>query len=220
MALAILGFGVWFKTLGYDMWILFNVFGAFAFGALIAALLEDGVRVERRRSAFSAFFAISGVLGFAYVRWYYTVPVSDWQRSWMVWRDSLQNFAFYAIHFGIVGFVATNAGRWFLAPLRMRELTYLGEISYGMYLYHLPIYWLVGGYWIQQNEPWTMWVAKIALTFVAASLSYRYLERSILSLKERFPYEPRPESVPAVPRPKMRDARPRPVGSDRASAGR
>ena len=219
MTLAIIGFGLWFKTLGYDTWILFNVFGAFALGALVAAMLDDKARVERNRAAFSAFFLMSGVLGFFYVRWYYTVPVPGWPRSWMVWRDSIQNFAFYTVHFGIVGFVATNAGRWFLAPLRMRELTYLGEISYGMYLYHMPVYWLVGGYWIQQDEPWTMWVAKIALTFVVATLSYRYLEKPILSLKERFPYEPKPEAVSAIPRPKMTDVRTRPVEVDRATTG-
>ena len=56
---------------------------------------------------------------------------------------------FYTVHFGLVGFVAVNAGAWFLAPLAdARELTYLGEISYGMYLYHMPVYWLVGGGWI------------------------------------------------------------------------
>ena len=206
MVMGIVAFGLWFKTLGYDSWILFNVFGAFALGGLIAAILDDKPRVERNRFALSLFFLVAGAAGFAYVRWYYTVPPTGWSREWLVWRDSAQNFAFYTIHFGIVGFVATNAGGWFLAPLRMRELTYLGEISYGMYLYHMPVYWLVGGYSIPHDEPWMIWVAKIALTFVVATLSYRYIERPILSLKDWFPYGSKPETAGpprAIHRPRL-----------------
>ncbi len=199
MVLAIIGFGMWFKTLGYDTWILFNTFGAFALGGLVAALLEDKARVERYKAAFTTFFLIAGAVGFFYVRWYYTVPVSNWPRSWMVWRDSLQNFGFYTIHFGIVGAVAVNAGSRLLAPLRMRELTYLGEISYGMYLYHLPVYWWMGGNWIQIGEPKMMWIAKIAVTFVVATLSYRYIELPILGLKDRFPYGRKLEPAALAP---------------------
>jgi peptidoglycan/LPS O-acetylase OafA/YrhL len=212
MVLGILGFGVWFKTLGYQGWILLNVCGAFALGALIAAILNDRPRVERHRYAFSSFFLVAGSLGFAYLYWYYTVWPFGWSPERMAWRDSLQNFAYYTIHFGIVGYVATNAGRWILAPLRMRELTYLGEISYGMYMYHLPVYWLVGGYWIHLGEPWTMRVTKITLTFIVATLSYRYIEQPILSLKDRFPYEPRPGARPptasAIPQPRLDYVRP------------
>ena len=207
MVLGIVGFGVWFKTLGYDSWILFNVFGAFAMGGLIAAMLNDKARVERHKWALSTFFVVSSIVGFSYVRWYYTVPV-NWDRSWMVWRDSLQNFGFYTIHFGIVGFVAVNAGRWFLAPLRLKELSFLGEISYGMYLYHMPIFWLIGGFWIQTNEPWIVWAGKIAVTFVVATLSYRYIEKPILRLKDWFPYgtsqvveAPSQPSRSAIPQP-------------------
>jgi peptidoglycan/LPS O-acetylase OafA/YrhL len=215
--LGIVAFGLWFKTLGYDSWILFNVFGAFALGALIASMLDDRARAVRHRLGLSTFFLVAGSAGLAYVWWYYTVPVSGWSRGWLVWRDSLQNFAFYTIHFGLVGFVATNAGSWFLAPLRIGELAYLGEISYGMYLYHLPVYWLVGGYSIPHGEPWTMGVGKIALTFVAASLSYRYIEKPILALKDRFPYGPRPVGGPpsAIRGPSTTRA-----GADRVASGR
>jgi peptidoglycan/LPS O-acetylase OafA/YrhL len=76
-------------------------------------------------------------------------------------------------------------------------------VSYGMYLYHLPVFWLIGGYLVRIEEPWTMGVAKVALTFLVASVSYRYLERPILGLKERFPYGPRAEAG-AIPAPAFR----------------
>jgi len=202
MVFAILGFGVWFKTLGYHTWILPNVFGAFAMGGLIAAMLNDKERVARFRPLLSVFFIASGVAGFAYVRWYYTTPPPSWMAPYDMYRHSLQNFAFYTLHFGIVGFVATNAGAWFLAPLRMKELSFLGEISYGLYLFHMPVYWFVNSYWIQVNEPWPMWVAKIAITFVVATLSYHYFEKPILKLKDYFPYGP------SVDRTKVAEAKP------------
>ena len=212
MALLVVGFGVWFKTLGYDSWILFNVMGAFALGALIAAILRDRPRVDRNRPVLSLSFVAVGSVGFAYLYWIFTVAPLGWSPNGLAWRDSLMNFAFYAVHAGIVGFVATNAGAWFLAPLRLRELTYLGEISYGMYMYHLPIFWLVGGYWIHVAEPWPMWVAKISFTFLAATVSYRYIEQPILALKSHFPYrtlpDTEPTAVPAPHQPRMVHARP------------
>ena len=201
----------WFKTLRYDTQILPSVVGAFALGGLIAAMLQDKARVARFRPLLSLFFLISGLAGFAYVRWYYTQPAPEWMWPYGAWRDSLQNMAFYTMHFGIVGFVATNAGAKFLAPLRMKELGFLGEISYGMYFYHLPIYWLVDGYWIQHSQPWTMGACKIGLTFVAAVLSYHYLELPILRLKDYFPYDKRDRVAAEVPTPAVVAAAPSPV---------
>ncbi len=225
MVLGICGFSLWFKTREYDSWILFNNFGAFAMGGLIAAMLDDKARVDRNRPALSIFFLTASVAALGYLRWYYKVPVSDWPRSWLLWRDSVQNFAFYTVHFGIVGFVATNAGRLFLGPLRLKELTHLGEISYGLYLYHLPVFWLIDTYGGSPSDHWSMWVAKIALTFVVATLSYRYIEKPILSLKDRFPYGEKAAVGPPTPPPAVRQPRmiytraPRPEG-ERVAPGR
>ena len=48
--------------------------------------------------------------------------------------------------FGLVGTVITLAGHPVLAPLRWRPLCGLGLISYGVYLYHWTIYWVLDGY--------------------------------------------------------------------------
>lgn len=200
LAAGAIGLGVWYKMLGHDSWTLPNVIGALALGGLIAAILRDPARVERARPLLSIGFVAAGLAGFGGVHWYYTVPPVGFTPTGMLWRDAFQNYSYYTLHFGIVGFVATNAGAMFLAPLRLREVTYLGEISYGLYLYHLPIYWIVNGSGaIQHDEPTSMWVCKIALSCLAASLSYRYIERPLLRFKEFFPYgEPAPvEARPA-----------------------
>jgi peptidoglycan/LPS O-acetylase OafA/YrhL len=227
LTLGVIGFGLWFRTLGYDSWILPSNLGALALGGLIAGLLIDERRVARNRAGLSLSFLVAALVGLAYVRWYDKIPVSDWPRSWMLWRESLRTFGFSAIPFGIVGLVAINAGSKLLAPLRGRELSFLGEISYGLYLYHRPVYWLVGGYTIQVDEPWTMGVAKIALTFVVAALSYQYLEKPILALKDRLPYGSKDAANGKIPPPSPTVRRPLAVhnghdavGSTRATSDR
>ena len=215
LIVAICTVGVWFKTIPstdpYFSWVLPYVAGAFAMGGLIAVILNNRERAQRCRGVLSLGFLASSALGLAYLRWYYTCPPPEWLGMHAIYWHSVQNFAFYTVHFGLVGFVATNAGAWFLAPLRTKELTFLGEISYGMYLYHLPIYWLVNnsGTHDSTNDPWSMWVCKIAITIAVATLSYRYIEMPILRLKDFFPYEGRTPSVAVTtdtPTPRKVDA--------------
>ena len=78
-------------------------------------------------------------------------------------------------------------------PRRMlpSQLIYLGKISYGLYVFHVPCReiarWLVGG--IRHGllfEP----LLQMALTIAIAALSYRYFEKPFLRLKERFEFVP------------------------------
>jgi peptidoglycan/LPS O-acetylase OafA/YrhL len=63
----------------------------------------------------------------------------------------------------------------------------VGRISYGLYLYHLPIYILVG---LRASDPALPRHALLAIavlaTFTLATLSYRYLESPILRWAQRF----------------------------------
>jgi peptidoglycan/LPS O-acetylase OafA/YrhL len=68
--------------------------------------------------------------------------------------------------------------------LRSRGLAAIGRISYGVYLYHLPIFVLLG---VNTGTGATPTLGHLAiayvLTFAAAALSYRFIESPILSLK-------------------------------------
>ena len=160
--LASIGFGVWFKSLGFDSWILFNSCGAFALGGLDRGDPQGPAsRVERNRYASSRCSSLaSGSVGFAYLYWYYTKSCRPgWSPGAMAWRDSFQNFAYLHDPFRdrrLRGHQRRRGGSW--PRSGCKELTYLGEISYGMYLYHLPVYWLVGGYLrFTLGESWSMW---------------------------------------------------------------
>lgn len=93
---------------------------------------------------------------------------------------------------------------WFDSLLQHKKLMYIGSISYGIYLYHN----LVGYYCSEYlfNPVWSSidfsklntlskiefhsWVFKLPvytmLTIAIASVSYKYIERPLLLLKEKF----------------------------------
>jgi peptidoglycan/LPS O-acetylase OafA/YrhL len=69
-----------------------------------------------------------------------------------------------------------------------RPLREIGAVSYGMYLLHLlalDVVMRVEPH-LGTSLPVVRFSACLALTYVAASASYRWFERPILSLKERF----------------------------------
>lgn len=79
------------------------------------------------------------------------------------------------------------------SPLTWRPAVALGVISYGVYLWHLPVTrdaWL-----IPLAEPWRTAVV-VALSVGLAALSWTLLERPLLRLRQRRPRarrDPRPE---------------------------
>lgn len=72
-------------------------------------------------------------------------------------------------------------------------LTYLGKISYGLYLFHALFLWMLfgtGGHWpkmqyFQQHKPFAI-LLTFCLTVATSAFSYHFFERPILRYKERF----------------------------------
>jgi peptidoglycan/LPS O-acetylase OafA/YrhL len=80
----------------------------------------------------------------------------------------------------------------FRRVLTLKPLTYIGKISYGLYVYHLGtiflIYRLLGP---EINLPlplakFILMVLEFVVVFIIASISYRYLEKPILNLKDKY----------------------------------
>jgi peptidoglycan/LPS O-acetylase OafA/YrhL len=77
--------------------------------------------------------------------------------------------------------------------LSWKPLVQLGAVSYGIYLWHNPVFHLVS----TGSVGWLNWpvqLIRLVATAVLVALSYRYIEKPALHLKERFS-----GSAPVVP---------------------
>jgi peptidoglycan/LPS O-acetylase OafA/YrhL len=72
---------------------------------------------------------------------------------------------------------------WFSRVLSLRPLVWIGARSYGMYLFHIPIFVVVGAS-SPGNQPGRVQAPiEIALTFLAAAASYSWIESYFLRRK-------------------------------------
>jgi peptidoglycan/LPS O-acetylase OafA/YrhL len=73
--------------------------------------------------------------------------------------------------------------------LRLPPLVWTGKISYGLYLYHLPVFALVPlalrSLYPTELHPWTTAAIAIAVSFGLAAASYYFIEIRFLKLKHR-----------------------------------
>ncbi len=121
-------------------------------------------------------------------QWLASTPTIPWQHipsAWIVHSSCLCT--------AILLFCLTLGDlRW--SPLRVlhsRILRGIGRISYGLYLYHLPI----NGLWFYGNLTWVNAGLALATTFAVATVSYFVLERPILRFGARLGKKPQSETV-------------------------
>jgi peptidoglycan/LPS O-acetylase OafA/YrhL len=70
-------------------------------------------------------------------------------------------------------------------------MTYTGRRFYGLYLWHYPVFVVLYNSDLQLGG-WRALAVGFAVSFVAAEMSYRFVERPFLRLKERVgPARPR-----------------------------
>ena len=77
--------------------------------------------------------------------------------------------------------------------LALRPLVATGRISYGLYLWHWPIFLVLNSAYLGRGFVATQ-IIRVTVTVIAASLSYRFVEKPCLRLRHRF--DP-PVRVPA-----------------------
>jgi peptidoglycan/LPS O-acetylase OafA/YrhL len=171
----------------------------FALGGLLAAFLSRD-RTARETALLRLGLAAGVLLGGGFLAWGRTRYGWAWiglpTPAWPDWTI----LAFGVLYTGIIGLVALHAGRRGLAPLRLGPLVFLGQISYGLYLYHYPVYWFLdGGKFAYDQPPGTM-ALKLAASLAVATLSWYLIERPLLGLKDRFAYRPATpgEATPGV----------------------
>jgi peptidoglycan/LPS O-acetylase OafA/YrhL len=65
-----------------------------------------------------------------------------------------------------------------------RILLFTGKISYSIYLYHLPVYFLFKATWDRQSI-WISLPLMLMISYLLASISYYWVERPFLAMKRR-----------------------------------
>jgi peptidoglycan/LPS O-acetylase OafA/YrhL len=74
-------------------------------------------------------------------------------------------------------------GSWFARALDLAPIRWVGRRSYGLYLWHWPAFVLVGAWlptWPRDGPAaWAIGGIALAITVVAAALSYRFLEQPV-----------------------------------------
>jgi peptidoglycan/LPS O-acetylase OafA/YrhL len=184
----------------------------FALGAILALILHHreawNVTAGRLRILLGTSFALGLAMLVALALGPYTVRLPSglldvsWSITWAVGPFNL-------IFFAIIGFALCKTGSPHLALLRSRPLVYLGTISYGLYLYHIPVMHVAElvfrkfhiYHQFDGQRPLYRGLLELAISLVVADLSWRYVEQPILRLKDRFRYpeEPRIEPDPIPP---------------------
>ncbi|HEX6901604.1 MAG TPA: acyltransferase [Thermoanaerobaculia bacterium] len=85
--------------------------------------------------------------------------------------------------------IACRGARWLAAP----ALVFFGRYSYGLYVLHHPLLFLKPRWLVYEGTlEWLLFVAGgIGVSVLLALLSWRFLEKPFLDLKDRFPYDGR-----------------------------
>jgi peptidoglycan/LPS O-acetylase OafA/YrhL len=172
------------RQVGFSVLLLGTRWDGLALGATLAALMAD--RNSRTRwlvpsIALAAALISASILVTLAVRYPDEMLLSDSFR-----HAGVEIAAVAFASFAIVAIAVCFTGSRWLEPLRGRPLTFLGVISYGLYIYHYPIFcW----FWsLSTRVPGMRNGPLLLTTFAVAVASWYLIERPILRLKDRFGY--------------------------------
>jgi peptidoglycan/LPS O-acetylase OafA/YrhL len=185
------------RAFGWSPFILLARADGLACGAFLAVTLRDASRRGR---------PIEGKLVMATAAAICLLAVSKFGGRALIGAgksgDVLRSFDLMMMNVayaGLTGMVVLGAGGRNLAALRLTPLCFLGQISYGLYLYHHIVFTAVDrlgvAWWGRLGSDFL----KLAVSFGLAIVSWYFVEKPILALKDRFAYArgstPRPHVV-------------------------
>jgi len=151
---------------GYPI-LVYNCLGCFGMGGFYAYARMDN---ERRRQFEKNFLAVFVICLITYLSW-------EYKRGYF-WGQT--TFLFRSVN-GVIALqviiaIINNKSEWIRKyVLENKVLTYIGKISYGIYLYHFLLNPFQG-------------TTRVVLLFIICPLSYHFIEQPLLNLKKYFKY--------------------------------
>lgn len=175
------------RVLGYSPYLLLTRCDGLALGALLSVVLSDRERVARRLFAYRAAFATIGLTALI-VPELTGLASTSLGPAFFTTRASI-------VYFGLAGLTLCLQGHPALRPLRDRRLCYIGSVSYGLYLYHPLVFGALPKFYkkivfrqLGLTSELLMNVTMVAVCFLLAELSSRFVEGPILALKDRLTF--------------------------------
>ncbi len=181
--------------------------------ALLGAYVLTPMRMDSLAAgAFVAVLARSSDGSATLLRWYRGVGIAALIVGLPLFAavgDDLQNLRVVLVGYSLSAVGFGSAILWVIVDPRPRRimawgpLRAVGRISYGGYLYHLPIIGLCAGVRTRLvsfggSGGWQLWAAHaswivmiVSLTLVVSALSYRLVEQPCLALQDRVRMRPR-----------------------------
>ena len=166
----------------------FSHIDAFAFGAYITRFIIPRAKIQfyvllfaLPAIGYASQYAANGDIGIISA---FGFPVTLPDAYQYLWAYTLLNYFFAVIIYCVV------REKLFVNFLDSKPLQYLGKISYGLYVYHFPIVWFaarIRGLGMEETlaKPLTALITFVA-TVTIASLSYFFMEKPLINLKDRF----------------------------------
>jgi len=169
-----------------------NCMGCFGIGGAYAYARLD----EKTRKLFEKILLfIFPIILAVYFHWKYAHD-RFWEQTTFIYRmvDGV-------IALQIIVAVLNNKNAWIRKHiLENRTLNFIGTISYGIYLYHYILQPLYDGFIGRQTARhpalhtivdnfYFSYTAKLVLVIFISWLSYKFIEKPIMALKNRFKYE-------------------------------
>ncbi|MEZ4722071.1 MAG: acyltransferase [Flavobacteriales bacterium] len=188
-----------------NFWGIFSLIGIYLACEILLKLdLELWFILDKVLSAIYYVFNYSSMLigcAFALVLFNKNSALKWLQQLWLFWsvtiilvwliangiRFPFLHFQIYSLLFGIVILnLASNSN--ISRVLEGKPFRHLGEISYGLYMYHPACIVVVINIfeWIGISNHASQFSFSFGLTYIVSLLSYRLFEKKILALKERF----------------------------------
>ncbi|HST42745.1 MAG TPA: acyltransferase [Conexibacter sp.] len=152
----------------------------FALGMLVALAL-DGRALFGRRAAYALLLAGAGLVVADALWQAHGAASQSTSYAFRIWRD-LPGAAGFAL---VIAVAAGSAGAG-TALLRWRPLVYLGTISYGVYLWHVPVLLAVRHLGLLPLHTLPAIVAALVLTVPVAAASWHWIEQPAVAWARGF----------------------------------